>query len=76
MSRLPEPQMPPRDQQELLAASLYPIVSFVVLGSILIRMPLVILFFFFGFYVLIPCFLRWPFHTVAFLRKMDCLNNL
>ncbi|KAF8588601.1 Sodium/hydrogen exchanger [Ramaria rubella] len=37
LAKLPEPQMPPQTQQELLAASLHPIVSFVVLGSILIH---------------------------------------
>jgi sodium/hydrogen antiporter len=38
LTRLPEPHDPPQNQQELLAATLQPIVSFVVLGSILIRM--------------------------------------
>lgn len=38
LSRLPKPQDPPQDQQELLAATLQTIVSFVVLGSIIIRM--------------------------------------
>lgn len=37
LTRLPEPQSPPADQSELLAATLQPIVSFVVLCSILIR---------------------------------------
>lgn len=37
LTRLPKPNNPPQDQQELLAASLQPIVAFVVLGSILIR---------------------------------------
>ncbi|KAK0443115.1 Sodium/hydrogen exchanger [Desarmillaria tabescens] len=37
LTRLPEPQYPPQNQQELLAATLQPIVSFVVLGSIIIR---------------------------------------
>lgn len=38
LTRLPTPQLPPRNQQEFLAATLQTIVSFVVLGSILIRM--------------------------------------
>ncbi|KAF7789589.1 hypothetical protein EIP86_000535 [Pleurotus ostreatoroseus] len=37
LTRLPEPHSPPRNQQELLAATLQTIVSFVVLGSILIH---------------------------------------
>ncbi|KAK0440284.1 Sodium/hydrogen exchanger [Armillaria borealis] len=37
LTRLPEPQYPPQNQQELLAATLQPIVSFVVLGSIIIH---------------------------------------
>lgn len=37
LSRLPVPHDPPQDQQEMLAATLQPIVSFIVLGSILIR---------------------------------------
>ena len=40
LTRLPEPQSPPADQSELLAATLQPIVSFVVLCSILIRKSL------------------------------------
>ena len=38
LTRLPEPSDPPANQAEFLAASLQPIVSFVVLCSILIRM--------------------------------------
>jgi sodium/hydrogen antiporter len=37
LSRLPQPHNPPRNQQELLAATLQIIVSFIVLGSIVIR---------------------------------------
>ncbi|GJJ06578.1 hypothetical protein Clacol_000771 [Clathrus columnatus] len=37
LTRLAEPQIPPRNQEERLAASLHPIVSFVVLGSIIIH---------------------------------------
>ncbi|KAF8530453.1 Sodium/hydrogen exchanger family-domain-containing protein [Hysterangium stoloniferum] len=37
LSRLDEPHIPPRNQEERLAASLHPIVSFVVLGSIIIH---------------------------------------
>ena len=37
ITRLPEPQEPPENQTELLAACLQPIVSFVVLGSIIMR---------------------------------------
>lgn len=37
LTRLPVPHDPPQDQKELLAATLQPIVSFVVLGSIIIR---------------------------------------
>ncbi|TDL26287.1 hypothetical protein BD410DRAFT_784373 [Rickenella mellea] len=37
VSRLPKPHDPPQGQQELLAATLQPIVAFVVLGSILIH---------------------------------------
>ncbi|KAK0447897.1 Cation/H+ exchanger [Desarmillaria tabescens] len=37
LTELPEPHYPPQNQQELLAATLQPIVSFVVLGSIIIR---------------------------------------
>ncbi|KAK0212953.1 hypothetical protein DFS33DRAFT_1285641, partial [Desarmillaria ectypa] len=33
----PEPRYPPETQQELLATTLQPIVSFAVLGSIIIR---------------------------------------
>jgi sodium/hydrogen antiporter len=36
-TRLPEPHDPPANQTELLAACLQPIVSFVVLGSIILR---------------------------------------
>jgi hypothetical protein len=37
LTRLPTPNDPPRNQQELLAATLQPITAFVVLGSITIR---------------------------------------
>ena len=37
LAKLPVPQNPPQTQLEILAASLQPIVSFVVLGSIIIR---------------------------------------
>ena len=37
LSHLPVPHDPPQNQQEMLAAVLQPIVSFIVLGSILIR---------------------------------------
>ena len=37
-SRLEAPQNPPSSQQDILASSLQPIVSFIILGSILIRM--------------------------------------
>ena len=37
LTRLPEPQSPPQGQPEYLAATLQPIVAFIVLGSILIR---------------------------------------
>lgn len=37
LSRLPTPHSPPANQQELLAATLQTLVSFVVLGSIVIR---------------------------------------
>lgn len=37
LSRLPEPNDTPANQTEILAASLHPIVSFVVLCSIIIR---------------------------------------
>jgi hypothetical protein len=37
VTRLKEPDGPPKNQEELLAATLQPIVSFVVLGSIIIR---------------------------------------
>ncbi|KAG9223282.1 hypothetical protein CCMSSC00406_0000029 [Pleurotus cornucopiae] len=37
LTRLPEPQSPPQSQAELLAAVLHPIVSFVVLCSIIIH---------------------------------------
>lgn len=47
LTRLPEPHSPPQNQQEFLAASLQIIVSFVVLGSILIH-GLSIPFFSFG----------------------------
>ncbi len=39
VSRLPEPHDPPANQAELLAKVLQPIVSFVVLGSIITRAP-------------------------------------
>ena len=35
--RLEEPQNPPQNQQQLLAATLQPIVAFVVVGSIIVR---------------------------------------
>ncbi|KAJ7662619.1 Sodium/hydrogen exchanger [Mycena polygramma] len=38
LTRLPTPHEPPQNQQELLAACLQPIVAFVVLGSIIVRM--------------------------------------
>ncbi|EPQ57501.1 Sodium/hydrogen exchanger, partial [Gloeophyllum trabeum ATCC 11539] len=47
LTRLPEPSNPPQGQRELLAATLQTIVSFVVLGSILIH-GLSIPFFSFG----------------------------
>ncbi|KAL0956033.1 hypothetical protein HGRIS_002206 [Hohenbuehelia grisea] len=47
LTRLPEPQTPANDQKELLAAVLHPIVSFVVLGSIILH-GLSIPFFSFG----------------------------
>ena len=37
MTRLPIPHNPPESQPELLAATLQPIVSFIVIGSIIIR---------------------------------------
>ncbi len=37
LSRLPSPQSPPQSQAEYLAATLQVIVSFIVLGSIVIR---------------------------------------
>jgi hypothetical protein len=37
VTRLKEPDGPPKNQEELLAATLQPIVSFVVMGSIIIR---------------------------------------
>lgn len=42
LSKLPTPHSPPKNQQEYLAATLQTIVSFVVLGSILIRMLIAI----------------------------------
>lgn len=39
ITKLPEPADPPQSQQDLLALTLRPIVSFVVLCSILIRKP-------------------------------------
>ncbi|GJE95423.1 Na-H-Exchanger domain-containing protein [Phanerochaete sordida] len=47
ISKLPKPHDPPQNQQEVLAATLQPIVSFIVLGSILIH-GLSIPFFSFG----------------------------
>jgi len=37
LTRLPTPEHPPADQAQYLAAIIQPIVSFVVLGSIIIR---------------------------------------
>lgn len=37
ITRLAEPHLPPHNQEERLAASLHPLVSFVVLGSIIVR---------------------------------------
>jgi len=37
LTRLPEPMDPPANQAQLLAATIQPIVSFVVLGSIIVR---------------------------------------
>lgn len=34
---LPQPAIPPTNQQEILAGTIQPIVSFTILGSILIR---------------------------------------
>ena len=34
---LPTPSNPPQNQQDILALSIYPIVSFVVLSSIIVR---------------------------------------
>lgn len=42
LTRLPTPQSPPKDQAEHLAATLQTIVSFVVLGSIIIRKDYVV----------------------------------
>jgi len=41
LDKLPTSQDPPADQAELLAAVLQPIVSFIVLGSIIIRKILI-----------------------------------
>jgi hypothetical protein len=38
LTRLPTPEYPPADQAQFLAATIQPIVSFVVLGSIVVRM--------------------------------------
>jgi sodium/hydrogen antiporter len=38
LSKLPEPKNPPETQAELLATVIQPIVAFVVLGSIVVRM--------------------------------------
>ena len=38
LTRLPEPHSPPQSQAEYLAATLQPVVAFIILGSILIRM--------------------------------------
>ncbi|KAG2030648.1 Sodium/hydrogen exchanger [Suillus americanus] len=38
LTRLPTPEHPPADQAQYLAATIQPIVSFVVLGSIIVRM--------------------------------------
>jgi hypothetical protein len=37
LTRLPTPENPPADQAQYLAATIQPIVSFVVLGSLVIR---------------------------------------
>ena len=42
LMKLPMPNVPPTNQQEYLAATLQAIVSFIVLGSILIRKHLVV----------------------------------
>jgi hypothetical protein len=37
LHKLPPPSNPPQTQQDILALSIYPIVSFVVLASIIVR---------------------------------------
>ncbi len=62
-SRLEVPHDPPSSQQDILAIALQPIVSFVVLGSILTRMSP--RFRFRGrFFIFAP--VRWPFHSLLF----------
>jgi sodium/hydrogen antiporter len=65
LTRLPEPHDPPQNQQELLAATLQPIVSFVVLGSILIRMSYYVWFGRFVLTFLLADGLSIPFFTAG-----------
>ena len=37
LGKLPTPNVPPANEEEMLAAKMQPIVAFVVLGSIIIR---------------------------------------
>lgn len=65
LSKLPTPHSPPENQQEYLAATLQTIVSFVVLGSILIRTliassPL---------WRNTECRIRWSFNPILLFRQ-------
>jgi len=65
-TRLEAPRNPPLSQQDLLATALQPIVSFVVLGSILIRLPTLSVF-----ENPLSCSrcCRWPFDSIFFYRS-------
>ena len=56
---LPTPSNPPQNQQDILALSIHPIVSFVVLSSIIVRASAVNYFFFFDLH---PT--RWTIDTI------------
>lgn len=64
-TRIEAPRNPPSSQQDLLATALQPIVSFVVLGSILIRMSTR-----FRSEDACSCLhrCRWPFYSILFRR--------
>ena len=68
LTRLPTPHSPPENEQELLAAVLQVIVSFVVMGSILFRMSGLLL----HFNIAEIPFARWTFNSFLLSRRAPC----